>query len=75
MKFRDALWSSTVPNETLQDIQQLTSGVDGAVNHAARARGFSLPEMNKADLGSDDDAEALVAAELHGLIRAETTNV
>lgn len=74
MKFSDALWSSTVPKETLRDIQRLRAGVDGAMNHSARARGFSLPEMNKADLGEDEDAEVLVAPD-QLLTRAETANV
>ena len=33
MRFRDALWSSTVPHETLQDIERLRAGVLDSVIH------------------------------------------
>jgi Organic solute transporter Ostalpha len=54
MNFRDALWSSTVPKETLQDIQRLRAGVDGALNshRSSRVREVSLSEINKS--GSED---------------------
>lgn len=55
MRFRDALWSSTVPNETLQDIHLLRTGVDGAMNQSSRSRGLSLTELNRADRPEDDD--------------------
>jgi hypothetical protein len=52
MNFRDALWSSTVPKETLQDIQRLRAGVDGALNNhrLSRVREVSLSEINRSGL-------------------------
>jgi Organic solute transporter Ostalpha len=50
MRFRDALWSSTVPHETLQDIQRLRAGV---VESRAISRGISLSAMN--NNGDDDE--------------------
>jgi hypothetical protein len=48
MRFRDALWSSTVPHETLQDIQRLRVGVDGVLSQPSfRNRGISLADMNR----------------------------
>ena len=42
MRFRDALWSSTVPHETLQDIQRLRAGVvDSVMNQQLQSRGIS----------------------------------
>jgi hypothetical protein len=42
MRFRDALWSSTVPHETLQDIQRLRAGVlDSMINQQLQSRGIS----------------------------------
>jgi Organic solute transporter Ostalpha len=58
LKFRDALWSSTVPHETLQDIQRLRAGVDSAMNHPARSRGISLADMNRDHLGIGGDPES-----------------
>lgn len=65
MKFTDALWSSTVPNETLQDIQRLRSGVDGALLISAQGAGggLSLTALSRSssrtdvhlDRGGDDD--------------------
>jgi len=46
MGFRDALWSSTLPKETFQDIQKLRTGIDFAVEEALRPRGLSLQQMN-----------------------------
>lgn len=52
MKFKDAFWSSTVPKETLEDIQQLRNGI---LNHAAeRRRSFSLSEIRLDELNRDD---------------------
>lgn len=74
MKFRDALWSSTVPNETLQDIQRLRAGVDGALsNHrASLLQEVSLQEINSRNLEelllieSDADAEQLTEENISG---------
>lgn len=53
MRFRDALWSSTVPHETLQDIQRLRVGVEGVLSHPSfRNRGISLADMNRENVGS-----------------------
>lgn len=49
MKFTDAFWSSTVPNETIEDIQRLRSGVDGALYEALRPQEISLQEMTDQD--------------------------
>jgi len=67
MKFRDAFWSSTVPKETLEDIQRLRSGfIDGTLNHARsagnRRRSLSLDEIqldeqNRPSGNDDDDVE------------------
>jgi Organic solute transporter Ostalpha len=46
MRFRDALWSSTVPSETLQDIRRLQSGVDQVVEQANDPGLISLQDMN-----------------------------
>jgi len=45
MKFKDAFWSSTVPKETLEDIQRLRNGVDSMVHEATRDRAISLQEL------------------------------
>lgn len=34
MKFKDAFWSSTLPKETIQDIQRLRTGIDSAMQSA-----------------------------------------
>jgi Organic solute transporter Ostalpha len=61
MKFRDALWSSTMPRETLQDIQRLRTGFDSALQEVRRDAGISLPEVairSDLQLHDDDDDEA-----------------
>lgn len=50
MKFKEALWSSTVPKETIEDIQRLRAGVDGALNHANRPRAISLQQIDSGEL-------------------------
>jgi hypothetical protein len=56
MKFRDALWSSSVPRETIQDIQRLRTGFDSALQEVCRDTGISLPEMEiRSDLELQDD--------------------
>ena len=53
MNFKDAFWSSTVPKETLEDIQRLRTDM---MNHTAeRRRAFSLTEMNMDELDHDGD--------------------
>jgi hypothetical protein len=42
MGFRDAFWSSTLPKETLNDIQRLRNGVDNAMNPKLSPGGISL---------------------------------
>jgi Organic solute transporter Ostalpha len=58
MKFKDAFWSSAVPRETLQDIQRLRSGVDGAIQDALRPRAISLQAMNSEEELLFDAVEA-----------------
>jgi hypothetical protein len=70
MKFRDALWSSTVPHETIQDIQRLRAGIDGVLNEANRPRSISLQAMSAEEF-EENAASPLV----QGLTRAETTDV
>jgi len=57
MKFKDAFWSSTVPKETLEDIQRLRSGlIDNALHRQSeRRRSFSL--------GTDFDLNELTNSE------------
>jgi Organic solute transporter Ostalpha len=58
MKFRDALWSSTMPRETIQDIQRLRTGFDSALQEVRRDAGISLPEVTiRNDLELHDEAE------------------
>ena len=49
MKFKDAFWSSTVPKETIQDIQRLRTGVDLARSTSdqsiQRAAAITLTDM------------------------------
>jgi hypothetical protein len=45
MKFKDALWSSTLPTETLSDIRRLRNGVDQAVNHITDPGAISLQDI------------------------------
>jgi hypothetical protein len=42
MRFTDALWSSTVPTETLQDIRRLQNGVNHAASQVADGGAISL---------------------------------
>jgi hypothetical protein len=60
MKFRDALWSSSVPRETIQDIQRLRTGFDTALQEVLcrdNNTGISLPEMDiRSDLELTDDS-------------------
>jgi len=59
MKFKDAFWSSTVPKETLEDIQRLRSGIMDRsslmmMNHnPGRRRSFSLTEIDMDELNND----------------------
>lgn len=58
MKFRDALWSSTMPRETIQDIQRLRTGFDSALQEVRRDAGISLPEVAiRSDLELHDEGE------------------
>jgi Organic solute transporter Ostalpha len=58
MKFRDALWSSTMPRETIQDIQRLRTGFDSALQEARRDAGISLPEVAiRSDLQLHDEGD------------------
>jgi Organic solute transporter Ostalpha len=45
MNFKKALWSSTVPKETIKDIQQLRAGVDGVMSETKPPSSISLQEM------------------------------
>jgi len=45
MKFKDALISSTLPTETLQDIRQLQNGVDRAINQVTDPGTISLQDI------------------------------
>ena len=45
MRFRDALWSSTVPSETLHDIRRLQSGVDTVMEQVNDPGLISLQNM------------------------------
>jgi Organic solute transporter Ostalpha len=58
MRFRDALRSSIVPHETLQDIQRLRVGVEGVLSQPSfRNRGISLADMNRENAGGSGDPE------------------
>jgi Organic solute transporter Ostalpha len=76
MSFRDALWSSTVPRETLQDIQRLRSGIDTAISDANRPRSLSLQEINRSEDVNHDTAETLVPPPDDGtVLRGNTADV
>lgn len=45
MKFKDAFWSSTVPNETLHDIRRLRDGVDRAAQQITDPGTISMQDM------------------------------
>jgi hypothetical protein len=49
MGFRDAFWSSTVPNETLNDIQRLRNGVDNVMSQALSPGSISLRKVRSSD--------------------------
>ena len=55
MKFKDAFWSSTLPRETIKDIQRLHSGVDSAMQQAMSPGSISLRNIpsNGTDTGTD----------------------
>lgn len=60
MKFRDALWSSTMPNEVAEDIQRLRTGFDSALQDAMRGRSISLPEIESNVEESDEPEQSFV---------------
>jgi hypothetical protein len=60
MKFKDAFWSSTLPNETIKDIQRLHSGVDNAMHQAMSPGSISLREIS---LHSADERQETVRPE------------
>jgi len=45
MKFKDAFWSSTLPRETIKDIQRLRSGIDSAMHNATSPGSISLRDI------------------------------
>ena len=49
MRFRDALWSSTMPSETLHDIRRLQSGVDTVMEQVNDPGLISLQNMRAAN--------------------------
>jgi hypothetical protein len=59
MRFTDAFWSSTVPNDTLSDIQRLRSGVDNAMSLATNPGAISLQDI-QTDVDDADGRQALV---------------
>jgi hypothetical protein len=55
MTFKDAFWSSTVPKETLKDIQRLRTGVDSAItNTMTSPPSISLQEISFSDRITED---------------------
>ena len=54
MRFQDAFWSSTVPEETLHDIQRLRQGVDQAMSRAGDPGEVSLVD-NPRQQGQEDE--------------------
>lgn len=46
MGFRDAFWSSTLPKETMEDIQRLRNGVDSVMNQNLSPGGITLHPMD-----------------------------
>ena len=73
MKFKDAFWSSTVPKETIQDIQRLRTGVDLARSSSDQfipraLTGMASPTNSVAN-NHVDDPECVHASE------DETTSV
>jgi hypothetical protein len=53
MKFKDAFWSSTLPRETIKDIQRLHSGVDSAMHQAMSPGSISLRHIPSSSADSD----------------------
>lgn len=52
MRFREAFWDSTLPNETISDIQRLRNGVDSAIRqNLSPGTGISLRAMEEAEQG------------------------
>jgi hypothetical protein len=60
MKFKDAFWSSTLPKETIKDIQRLHSGVDSAMHQAMSPGSISLRNFMSSgtDTGADQEESA-----------------
>lgn len=52
MKFKDAFWSSAVPNETLHDIRRLQDGVDRAAAQISDPGTISLQKMATLPVGN-----------------------
>lgn len=59
MRFQDAFWSSTVPEETLNDIQRLRQGVDGAVSQAMDPGEVTLREIHRSPRDEYEDEEVV----------------
>jgi hypothetical protein len=53
MKFKDAFWSSTLPKETIKDIQRLHSGVDSAMHQARSPGSISLRHIPSSSTDTD----------------------
>ena len=52
MQFREAFWDSTLPNETISDIQRLRKGVDSVIRqNLSPGTGISLGAMQEAEQG------------------------
>jgi hypothetical protein len=51
MKFKDALWSSTFPSETMHDIRRLQNGVDRAVSQISDPGAISLQDIYNGGAG------------------------
>jgi len=49
MGFRDALWSSSVPEETIQDISKLRNGVQETLMQATDPGMICMASMDKAE--------------------------
>jgi hypothetical protein len=63
MKFRDALWSSTVPQETLHDIRRLRKGVDTVIQQTQAPGAIGLIDMQSSSSSSSaggNTSQALV---------------
>lgn len=88
MKFKDAFWSSTVPKETLEDIQRLRSGfmdrsslIMTMNDTPQRRRSFSLTELNTDELNNDGEPPAAndplipPSPSEDGLARAQTMHL